>query len=100
MSDTKVGNVSEGKEGVVYDVVNKPRHYNFGLIEVIDFIKQVVNTHKNPYAGYCVGNVIKYVARAMVKGKPIEDLKKAGYYLNEAIKIISEEGDLYVDNGR
>lgn len=100
MSDTKVGNVSEGKEEVVYDVVNKPRHYNFGLIEVIDFIKQVVNTHKNPYAGYCVGNVIKYVARAMVKGKPIEDLKKAGYYLNEAIKIISEEGDLYVDSGR
>ena len=100
MSDTKVENVSEGKEGVVYDVVNKPRHYNFGLIEVIDFIKQVVNTHKNPYAGYCIGNVIKYVARAMVKGKPIEDLKKAGYYLNEAIKIISEEGDLYVDNGR
>lgn len=100
MRDTKVENVSEGKEEVIYDAVNKPRHYNFGLIEVIDFIKQVVNTHKNPYAGYCIGNVIKYVSRAMVKGKPVEDLKKAGYYLNEAIKIVSEEGDLYVDNGR
>ena len=99
MNNTQTENVSEE---VVYDAVNKPRHYNFGLIEVIDFIKQVVNTHKNPYAGYCIGNVIKYTARAMVKGKPVEDLQKAGYYLNEAIKIISEseEGDLYVDNGR
>ena len=99
MNNTQTENVSEE---VVYDVVNKPRHYNFGLIEVIDFIKQVVNTHKNPYAGYCIGNVIKYTARAMVKGKPVEDLQKAGYYLNEAIKVISEseEGDLYVDNGR
>ena len=97
MNNTQTENVSEE---VVYDAVNKPRHYNFGLIEVIDFIKQVVNTHKNPYAGYCTGNVIKYVARAMVKGKPIEDLRKADYYLNEAIKVISEGDDLYVDNGR
>ena len=99
MNNTQTENASEE---VVYDAVNKPRHYNFGLIEVIDFIKQVVNTHKNPYAGYCIGNVIKYTARAMVKGKPVEDLQKAGYYLNEAIKVISEseEGDLYVDNGR
>lgn len=83
-----------------FDIVNRPAHYNFGGIEVIHFIKQVVNTYKNPYAGYCIGNVIKYSSRAMLKGKPSEDLKKAGYYLAEAIKVIEGEGDLYVDSGR
>lgn len=59
------------------DVVNKPKHYNVGIepIEAIESWK----------LGYNLGNVIKYVARADHKGKRIEDLKKARWYLDREI---------------
>lgn len=60
------------------DPVNKPKHYNVGLepIEAIESWK----------LGYNLGNVIKYVARADHKGKRLEDLKKARWYLDREIK--------------
>lgn len=60
------------------DIVNKPPHYNFGKFEVIDVIEDWG-------LGYHLGNVVKYVARAEHKGKMLEDLKKARYYLNRHI---------------
>ena len=35
--------------------------------------------------GYCLGNVIKYIARADHKGSRISDLKKARWYLDREI---------------
>ena len=49
--------------------VENPKHYNVGDIEVIDAIEDWK-------MGFCDGNVIKYVARHKLKGRPIEDLKK------------------------
>lgn len=67
------------------DSVNHPNHYNYGDIEVIDFIEQVADAYQSGSIAYCLGNVIKYVARAPFKnGK--EDLKKAAFYLNKAIE--------------
>jgi len=62
----------------VSDNVNHPSHYKVGGIEVIDFIEA-----KN--LSYHLGNVIKYITRADYKGKRIEDLKKAQWYLNREI---------------
>jgi hypothetical protein len=60
------------------DVVNRPRHYNVGKIEVIDFIEdQALCFH--------LGNVVKYVARSSHKGSQLEDLRKARWYLNRKI---------------
>jgi len=70
------------KESV--DNVNHPSHYTFGSIEVIDAIED----WKLPYH---LGNVIKYVARAEHKGKPLEDLKKAQWYLNRYIEQLEGE---------
>lgn len=61
------------------DPVNNPPHYTAGKIEVCDFIV-------DQQLGFCLGNVIKYVARADRKGKPIEDLQKAVWYLNRDIQ--------------
>ncbi len=59
--------------------VNHPKHYNIGLVEVIDAIEAwKLNFH--------LGNVVKYIARAEYKQNPIEDLKKASWYLNREIK--------------
>ena len=60
------------------DNVNHPSHYNHGNIEVID----AINDWKLNFA---LGNVVKYVARADHKGKPVEDLKKAKFYLEYEI---------------
>lgn len=73
------------------DKVNHPSHYNYGDIEVIDYIKQVSNAYKNnPYIAYCIGNVLKYISRAPNKNGH-EDLQKAQWYLNSAIDSYKEE---------
>ena len=61
-----------------YDVVNRPEHYNNGSMECIDAIKGML-TH-DEYIGYLRGNAMKYQWRCRYKGKPIEDLRKAGWY--------------------
>lgn len=64
------------------DTVNHPSHYNYGDIEVIDFIEQVTQ-HYNPNVAYHIGNAIKYLARSPHKnGK--EDVAKAKWYIERA----------------
>ena len=66
------------------DNVNSPSHYNFGDIEVIDFIEQVTQ-HYNPNVAYHIGNAIKYLARSPHKnGK--EDIDKARWYIQRAFE--------------
>jgi len=40
-----------------------------------------ITQHEN----YCIGNAIKYLWRHREKGKPIEDLKKAVWYIQQEI---------------
>lgn len=64
--------------------VNHPKHYNSGNIEVIDVLEDwQLSFHR--------GNAVKYIARAGKKNpdKEIEDLKKAVWYLNREIQMIS-----------
>ena len=67
------------------DPVNHPSHYNAGKVEVIDYIEQVCASYPGKEAPL-VGNVIKYVSRAPLKEKKLEDLKKARWYLDRLIK--------------
>ncbi len=60
------------------DMVNHPPHYKAGGIETIDFIEA-------KGLGYNLGNVVKYVSRADLKGNKMEDLQKARWYLDRAI---------------
>lgn len=64
--------------------VDHPKHYNAGRIEVIDAIEDWK-------LSFHLGNVVKYVARAEHKGKPLEDLKKAVWYLNRAIEKLEQK---------
>jgi hypothetical protein len=74
------------RETVVHPAttVNHPPHYNVGKIEVIAAIEDW-------QLGFCLGNVVKYVARAEHKGNALEDLKKAQWYLNRHIQSLSHE---------
>ena len=59
--------------------VDHPTHYNQGKIEVIDAIEDWA-------LNFAEGNVVKYVARHRFKGEPLEDLKKAKFYLDKLIE--------------
>ena len=67
----------------VVDVVNSPPHYKSGGIEAIEGIEASMGPEA--YAGYLKGNIMKYLWRYEKKGKPIEDLKKAQWYLGRLI---------------
>jgi hypothetical protein len=66
------------------DNIIHPAHYTFGAIEVIDAIEAWG-------LGYHEGNIIKYVARAKHKGKELEDLKKARWYVDRKIKQLENK---------
>ena len=78
-------------DNLTQDNVNHPSHYNYGDIEVIDYIKQVANGYTDhPYEAYCIGNVLKYISRAPFKNGR-EDLEKAQWYLNAALESYEDE---------
>lgn len=66
------------------DIVNNPSHYNQAGIECIQAIQASMNAEQ--FRGYLKGNIEKYLWRYEYKGKPVEDLKKAQWYLNKLIE--------------
>ena len=67
------------------DYVNHPPHYKSGGMEVIDVIEAFG-------LDYCTGNAIKYLLRCGKKdiAPPVEDLKKAIWYIERKIQQCSE----------
>lgn len=70
------------------DVVNSPEHYRQGGIEAIDAIKASMT--REEFKGYLKGNAQKYLWRYRHKGKPIEDLRKAKWYLDRLLVVLGE----------
>lgn len=69
------------------DPVDSPAHYNAGQIETIDYIEDVLGEYETIF--YCHGNVLKYLgSRLWNKNDPLEDAKKARWYLNRMIKLM------------
>lgn len=60
------------------DPVNKPSHYTSSPsgVECLDVVEHLC---------FNLGNAVKYIWRCDLKGKPIEDLKKAAFYINREI---------------
>ena len=68
------------------DPVNHPSHYTShpSGVECIEVTQ---------YHNFCVGNAIKYLWRAGIKGgekKTLEDLQKARWYIDKEIERISQ----------
>jgi len=68
-----------------HDPVNHPQHYTQhpSGIECI-----AITRHMN----FNLGNAIKYIWRAGLKGNSVEDLKKAAWYLQDEIALRSKDG--------
>jgi|TARA_R100000455_G_C6178975_1_gene57546 hypothetical protein len=72
------------------DAVNSPSHYNTSGIECLDAIQAATG---DGYQYYLQGNIIKYLWRYRYKGKPVEDLQKARFYLDRLILVLENEQD-------
>ncbi|MCI6532203.1 MAG: DUF3310 domain-containing protein [Bifidobacterium animalis] len=69
------------------DSVNHPSHYEAnGPFECIELTE---------HYDFCMGNAIKYIWRHMSKGKPVEDLHKALWYI-EREKVLTGGAPDYI----
>jgi len=68
------------------DMVDHPPHYN-GHPSGVETIQ--VTEHMN----FCLGNAMKYIWRAGLKGDAIEDLNKAQWYLTREIQRLEQARD-------
>lgn len=74
------------------DLINHPPHYTDGppcescgqRIECITVTRRM---------SFNLGNVVKYLWRAGKKGPELEDLKKARWYLDDAIRALEPRED-------
>ena len=90
--DIIFGNDSEAKKEKVEDMVNHPSHYTSGGVECSDAITAALSKYDDPVDAWLVGQVIKYLWRAPLKGKYDEDIKKAQFYLNRLVYKINKNG--------
>lgn len=60
------------------DMIDHPPHYTATAVEPIDVIEAWG-------LGFHLGCCLKYLARCELKGRPIEDLEKARWYLDREI---------------
>lgn len=61
------------------DAIEWPKHYNKGKIQMTDYAL-------DQQMGALCYQVFKYIVRYRWKGKPIEDLRKARWFLDRLIK--------------
>ena len=67
------------RKAEIFDPVKNPVHYTQhpSGVECIQITEQM---------GFCIGNAIKYLWRADLKGDAIEDLRKAEWYIQREIQ--------------
>ena len=82
--DSRFGSAANvvGKITFNSDPINPP-HYTQGGVDTFEFIKAKALTYEE-------GNIIKYVTRSRHKGKRLEDLKKAEWFLKKLIEEAEE----------
>lgn len=67
------------------DMVNSPNHYNQNGIEVFDIMRAFYGD--DVYEHFCLGSAQKYVTRCRLKGKYLEDLKKARKCIDRIVEL-------------
>ena len=67
------------------DRVDHPPHYTQGSQEAIVTIEEAIDGAPSVQAGMLQAQVLKYLLRVWYKDNPLEDLKKARWYLDRLI---------------
>lgn len=81
------------EEDIIYfpvdDRVNSPSHYTAGKQEAIDIIEEAIASAPDNSLALLQGQVLKYMLRIWLKDNPVEDAKKAKWYLQRLIDKMS-----------
>lgn len=78
------------KDSTKPDTVNHPSHYETGRFECFDVMVEAIGLEETK--GFCLCNAFEYIYRCKKKHEtPVEDIKKAIWYLNKYIEL--EEGE-------
>lgn len=73
-----------------HDNVNHPAHYETGKYECIDVMREAIG--EEAVKSFCICNAFKYIYRCNNKhDSPLEDVKKAIWYLTEYVKMTEDE---------
>lgn len=70
---------------MITEAVDHPPHYGGA-----DNPYEAIRVIEAWSLGFCLGNTVKYIARAGKKGSRIEDLRKARWYLDREISILEK----------
>lgn len=73
------------------DMVNHPAHYTAGNVECIDALESMSMGYHDAVQAALAWQVVKYIWRSPLKGKQLEDLQKAQFYLNRLIEKVKYE---------
>ena len=71
------------------ELVNHPQHYGG------DTTYEAIKVIEAWGLSFCLGNTVKYIARADHKGDKLNDLKKAAWYLNREIENLERENAIH-----
>lgn len=92
------------------DDVEHPSHYTSGGIECIDAMKAMLAGYEQAtiatkfYWHFLSGQVLKYLWRWPLKERPLQDLKKARWYLDRLIEDVENQDhavtELHFDMGK
>jgi len=75
-----------------HSMVNSPAHYTRGRVEAIDTIEDAIQDAPTVTEGMLQGQVLKYILRLWLKEKPLQDARKARWYLDRLIKKLEDNG--------
>lgn len=70
------------------ETVDHPQHYNQNGIECIDAM--IAAFGQSEVISFCKLNAFKYLWRAEHKNNALEDLRKAQWYINKSITLLSD----------
>lgn len=82
--------------------VEHPSHYTSGGIECIDAMKAMLAGYEQAkiatkfYWHFLSGQVLKYLWRWPLKERPLQDLKKASWYLDKLINDVEAQDKQYI----
>ena len=82
----KVNNDDWFNGSVYEDRVDHPSHYTHGSQEAIVTIEEAIDGAPSVQSGMLQAQVLKYLLRVWYKDNPLEDLKKAQWYLTRLIE--------------
>jgi len=74
---------------------DKSLYYDVGGIEVLDIIRAKLTPEQ--YAGYLLGNAIKYHCRCMHKGDTVRDAEKAANYSRWLADFLAANPHWWID---